>query len=91
MAFFDNRIIDADAPSYVSSNTSWQALAHRAAPQKRAKYQHVIEDLSRLWCVQQTLLTVELEDRREAVSWSLERFFNFYLKSWIRNANLLVA
>ena len=45
MAFLDNRIIDADAPSYVSSNTSWQALANRAAQQKRAKYQHVVEDL----------------------------------------------
>ena len=45
MAFFDNRIVDADAPGYVSSNTSWQALANRAAQQKRAKYQHVIEDL----------------------------------------------
>ena len=45
MAFFDNRIIDADAPSYVCSNTSWQALANRAAQQKPAKYQHVIEDL----------------------------------------------
>ena len=43
--FFNNRIIDADAPSHVSSNTSWRALANRAAQQKRAKYQHVIEDL----------------------------------------------
>ena len=45
MAFFDNRIIDADTPSHVSSNTFWQALAKRAAQQKRTKYQHVIEDL----------------------------------------------
>ena len=45
MAFFDNRIVDADAPSYVSSNTSWQALANRAANQKKAKYQRVVEEL----------------------------------------------
>ena len=38
-------IIDADAPSYVSSNTSWQALANRAANQKKAKYQRVVEEL----------------------------------------------
>ena len=44
-AFFDNRIIDADAPSYVSSNTLWQALANRAANQKKAKYQRVVEEL----------------------------------------------
>ena len=45
VAFFNNRIIDADAPSYVFSNTSWQALANRPANQKKAKYERVVEEL----------------------------------------------
>ena len=45
VAFFDNRIIDADAPSYSSSNISWAALGNKAASQKQRKYQHIAEEL----------------------------------------------
>ncbi len=45
VAFFDNRIVDADAPSYVSANISWDALAKRAAQQKKKKYLPVAEEL----------------------------------------------
>ena len=38
VAFFDNRIVDADAPSYVQANLSWEAIANCAASAKKAKY-----------------------------------------------------
>ena len=44
-AFFDNRIIDADAPSYVCSNLSWKAISNRAAKEKKGKYYQAAEDL----------------------------------------------
>ena len=44
MAFFDNLIIDADAPSYVKANLSWEALANHAIAAKKAKYRLAIED-----------------------------------------------
>ena len=34
MAFFDNRIVDADTPSYASANLSWEAILKRAAMTK---------------------------------------------------------
>ena len=37
-AFFDNRIIDADAPSFVQANLSWEATASQAASAKKKKY-----------------------------------------------------
>ena len=45
MAFFDNRITDADAPSYLSSNLSWEATAKRAVTEKKKKYASVGEEL----------------------------------------------
>ena len=45
VAFFDNRIIDADAPSYVQANLSWEAIANRAASAKKAKYCSAAEEL----------------------------------------------
>ena len=44
VAFFDNRIIDADAPGYVCSNLSWRAISNRAAKEK-SKYRQAAEDL----------------------------------------------
>ena len=41
VAFFDNRIIHADASSYVKTNLSWEAVANA----KKAKYCLAIEDL----------------------------------------------
>ena len=35
---FDNRIIDANAPSYVRTNLSWEAIANKAAQAKKRKY-----------------------------------------------------
>ena len=43
MAFFDNRIMDADAPSY--TNISWEAAANRAANTKKTKYNPAAEEL----------------------------------------------
>ena len=45
VAFFDNRIIDANAPSYVQVNLSWEAIANRAASAKKAKYCSTAEEL----------------------------------------------
>ena len=45
VAFFDNRIIDADAPGYVHSNLSWEAISSRAVSEKKKKYRHAAEDL----------------------------------------------
>ena len=36
--FFDNRIIDADAPSYARANLSWESVSARAASAKQTKY-----------------------------------------------------
>ena len=43
VAFFDNCIVDADAPSYV--NIYWEALANRAANAKKTKYNTAAEEL----------------------------------------------
>ena len=43
MALFDNRIVDANAPSYQRS--SWDAIARKAAEAKRKKYAQASEDL----------------------------------------------
>ena len=43
VAFFDNRIVDADAPSY--TNISWEAVANRAANAKKTKYNPAAEGL----------------------------------------------
>ena len=45
VAFFDNRIVDADAPSYRTANLSWEAIARRAACEKKRKYALVAEEL----------------------------------------------
>ena len=45
MTFFDNRIIDADAPSYVQANLSWEATANRATSTKKRKYRSTAEEL----------------------------------------------
>ena len=47
VAFFDNRIIDANAPSYLSSNLLWEAIAKRAVTEKKKKYASVVEELRR--------------------------------------------
>ena len=45
VAFFDNRITDADAPGYVRANLSWDAIANKAAAEKKKKYRLVAEEL----------------------------------------------
>ncbi len=45
VAFFDNRIIDADAPSYLSANLSWETVAKRAVQTKKRKYSAIAEEL----------------------------------------------
>ena len=45
MAFFDNRIVDADTPSYVQANLSWEAIAKCAASTKKRKYRYAAEEL----------------------------------------------
>ena len=45
MAFFDNHIVDADAPSYVEANISWDAVANHASSAKKAKYGSAAEEL----------------------------------------------
>ena len=42
-AFFDERIIDADAPSY--SKLTWETIANSAVRAKKAKYEHAAEEL----------------------------------------------
>ena len=45
VAFFDNRIIDADAPSYARANLSWESVSARAASAKKTKYRLAAEEL----------------------------------------------
>ena len=45
VAIFDNRIIDADAPSYLTVHLSWESLANRAATEKKNKYSAAAEEL----------------------------------------------
>lgn len=45
VAFFDERIIDADAPSYLQANLTWEAISNRAAQAKKRKYQELAEEL----------------------------------------------
>ena len=46
MAFFDNHIVDANAPTYlyVQANLSWEAIVNRAVSTKKAKYGSVAEE-----------------------------------------------
>ena len=45
VVFFDNHIIDADAPSYVQANISWEAIANCATSAKKVKYRSTAEEL----------------------------------------------
>ena len=45
VVFFDNRTVDADAPGYVRSNLSWEAVSNHAATEKKGKYRQAAEDL----------------------------------------------
>ena len=45
MVFFDEPIIDADAPSYRQAKLTWEAISNRAAEAKKAKYQGLAEEL----------------------------------------------
>ena len=45
VAFFDERIIDADAPSYLQANLTWEAISNRAAQAKKRKYQELADEL----------------------------------------------
>ena len=45
VAFFDERIIDADALSYLQANLTWEAISNRAAKAKKTKYQGLAEEL----------------------------------------------
>ena len=47
VAFFDNRITDADAPSYVCANLSWETISNKAATEKKNKFRLVAEELQR--------------------------------------------
>lgn len=43
VAFFDTRVINADAPSYL--NQDWESISKRAAREKHDKYNRAAEDL----------------------------------------------
>ena len=45
LAFFDNCIIDADAPSRIQRDTSYKTSLNAAAKVKKEKYKKVCEDI----------------------------------------------
>ena len=45
MAFFDERIIDADTPSYLQAILTWEAISNHAAQPKKHKHQELAEEL----------------------------------------------
>ena len=45
VAFFDNRIVDADAPCYSAAHLSWEAVSNKAAAEKKRKYGTTVEEL----------------------------------------------
>ena len=45
MAFFDKRIINVDAASYLQANLMWEAISNHAAQAKKGKYQELAEEL----------------------------------------------
>ena len=45
VAFFDNHIIDANAPSYAKANLSWESISAWAANAKKSKYRLAAEEL----------------------------------------------
>ena len=45
VAFFDNRIVDADAPCYSAAHLSWEAVSNKAAAEKKRKYGTTAEEL----------------------------------------------
>ncbi len=46
VAFFDNRILDADAPSRISTNMSYQTAMRAAVKEKKKLYKDACEDLA---------------------------------------------
>ena len=53
VAFFDDRIIDTDAPSYARANLLWESVSARAAPAKKTKYCLANEEFCGsfiMWC-----------------------------------------
>ena len=45
VAFFEERILDADVLSYRQANLTWEAISNRVAEAKKAKYQGLAEKL----------------------------------------------
>ena len=45
VAFFDNRIVDANAPCYARNSLLWDAISKKAADSKRRKYKHAAAEL----------------------------------------------
>ena len=45
VAYFDNRILHADAPSRVQNNTSCKTALNSAANEKKRKYKNACEDI----------------------------------------------
>ena len=45
VAFFDERIIDADAPSSLQANLTWEAISNRATQAKKRKYLELAVEL----------------------------------------------
>ena len=45
VAFFNNHIIDADAPSYARANLSWESVSARVASARKSKYCLATEEL----------------------------------------------
>ena len=83
VAFFDNRIVDADAPSY--TNLSWEAAANPAANAKKTKYNPAAEELrgtfTSLVCSTEGVLHREYRTyqirlaSKVATKWQTQRFF----------------
>ena len=91
VAFFDNCIIDADAPGRLSANTAWTTSLNGAAQRKKNKYRLACEDIratiTPLACTVDGCLHREFESflkrlaQRLAVKW--QRPFS-YVIGWVK-------
>ena len=99
MTSFDNRTIDADAPSYVKANLSWEAAGNHVIAAKKVNYCLAIEDLgnSLIPLVQSKMMhfigNMLLTSSGWLVAWhgSVRNRSVWWWPGWVQGHNLLYS
>ena len=88
VALFDNRIVDANAPSYQRS--SWDAIARKAAEAKRKKYAQASEDLRSSFTPPPLVCSTDAVLHREYMAYQ-KRLASRLATKWDKSYSVVVA